>query len=545
MTLDTILENARLLLTEARYQVKMTCGLLNDFSDGLLEKIAAKDDYIDNLKTTVENHCFSKIHGRGHMDEKEVNAVRSLHVICTNLERICDFCVNIARQTHYLSDRSVMHRYDYPPMFTEIQKGLERIIRVFRNQDLSGALEICRTEFTLDQMYKTSFDQIMAEIREGKGVEDLITVIFIFRYLERIGDSLLNVGEALIFAIIGDRIKIRQFEALQKTLTESGFEGTLGDIDFNSIWGSRSGCRIGKVEDKRIGRTKAQGIFKEGIKKKIKLERENIKRWEEIYPGLAPRVFGYYERRETASMLIEFLSGCTLDQVLLTESEEILGNVLFIFEQTLGEVWESTLRRHPLRTDYMEQLQSRLEAVRRVHPHFIRNPKGINGMPIQSSQELIAACGRVERSVQAPLTVFIHGDFNVNNIVYNHDKETINYIDLYRSRDADYVQDASVFLVSNFRLPVFEPRIRGRLNEVILHFYRRFLGFADAHRDETFQVRMALALARSFYTSSRFELNFRFAKDMYHRAHYLMERMVGHADKPWEAFRLPLDVLIY
>ncbi len=543
---NNILENTRFLVIETDNQVKLTHGLLSDFREEILQKIASKDDYIDNLKTSIENDCFSSLHSMPQKDNpEEINAIRAMHIICVNLERMADYCVNIARQTHYLSDIRFIHQYDYRTMFNRIQEGLSRIMPVFEKRELSGALDICRVEFNLDGLYKQSFDQIMAALRQGRNVENLITALFIFRYLERIGDAMLNVGEALIFSIIGDRIKIRQFEALQKTLSESGFEGTLSDIDFASIWGSRSGCRISKVGDKNPAGFKAQGIFKEGIKKKIAIERENIQRWQAIQPGLVPRVFGYYEKQATASLLVEFLPGCTLDQLVLTESDKVVGNVLFIFEQTVRDLWEHTLKAEPVATNYMEQLKDRLDGVTQVHPLLYHGPQAIEGLELPSTQALIDGCARIESEITAPFSIFIHGDFNANNIVFNHWEEKINYIDLYRSRDFDYVQDASVFLVSHFRMPVFEPRLRHRIDEVIAYFYHFFNEFANKHRDRTFQARMALALARSFYTSIRFELNYRFARAMYLRAQYLMEQLVAHQGRDWEEFELRTDILYY
>ncbi len=546
MPINNIMETTWFLVTETQEQVKLTCGLLNDFNEDLLAKIASKDDYVDNLKSTVEDLCFSRIHSGGTKDHKEAQTVRALHVICVNLERIADYCVNTARQTHFLTDCSFIHDYDYAPMFIEIEKGLAQIAPVLKSRNLSGALDICKIEYALDHMYKEQFDRIMAEMKAGeRHIGDLITVLFIFRYLERMGDSLLNIGEALIFAIIGDRIKIRQFQALRQTLSESGFDGTFSDIDFHSIWGSRSGCRIGKVDSKNPGKEKNEGIFKEGMKKKIQLEQDNIRHWHEIYPGLAPRIFGYQEKDETASMLVEFLSGCTLEQIILTEADDILKNVIFVFEQTLSHIWEITRRECPCPTDYMKQLGQRIEAIARVHSRFFRRSCSINALSLRSSKELIEICRGIEKEIPAPFTIFIHGDFNVNNIVYNHDNQKVNYIDLYRSRDADYVQDASVFLISNFRLPIFDRRIRRRLNRVITHFHSQFSGFAQKQGDETYEARMALALARSFFTSTRFELNYGFAKEMALRSHFLMERLAAHAGRPWADFRLPEQVFYY
>ena len=137
----------------------------------------------------------------------------------------------------------------------------------------------------------------------------------------------------------------------------------------------------------------------------------------------------------------------------------------------------------------------------------------------------------------------IHGDFNVNNILYDHSSQRIHFIDLYRSRDFDYVKDASVFLISNFRMPIFDPVLRDRLNHVIKNVFEFAHEFSVHHNDTTFDIRMAFALARSFFTSARFELNGSFAKEMVLRSHFLMEKILSHDGNSWETFELPLIIL--
>jgi len=94
-------------------------------------------------------------------------------------------------------------------------------------------------------------------------------------------------------------------------------------------------------------------------------------------------------------------------------------------------------------------------------------------------------------------------------------------------------------------MPVFESEFRDRLNRTSKLFFNTFQLFARKHNDTTFEVRMALALARSFFTSTRFELRYEFAKDMCNRAHFLMELVVAHQGKPWETFSVPTSILLY
>lgn len=546
LSIEGLDENFRFITIEVRNQVGATYEFLKNPTPTLYDKIISRDDYIDNLKNVIENKCFSRIHSSRSTSREEVNVIRAAQIICVNLERIADFCVNVARQMGYLRDHKFLGEFDYGRMFEEILDAAKRIMPGLHKRSLSDALAICRSEYVLDKMYKDSFDQIMTRLCTGKNAPDLITVLFIFRYLERVGDSLLNIGEALIFAAIGEKIKIEQFQALQQTLSKTGYTGDMADIDFQSIWGTRSGCRIGRVAPGKPGVDYSSGsIFKEGNIRKIRSEKENILRWEELYPGLGPRVFSYHEENEKASLLVEFLPGCTLDEIIFSADRELLQNAMFVLEQTVQEIWTSTMKPGSFETDYIKQIKDRLDGVFNVHPDFRRGAKGLGSMSIASTGELLDRCAEVEKTLPAPGTVLVHGDFNINNIVYSHDEERIHYVDLYRSREMDYVQDVSVFLISNFRIPFFERNLRRNLNWVIRRFYDFAAGFARERGDDTFQARMAFGLARSFITSTRFELNFEFAHEMFLRGHFLLEKILRRRGMPWSEFTLPENVLYY
>jgi len=536
-------ENFRFLILEVQNQIKTTFEFLLAPTPATYDKILNKDDYIDNLKNVIENKCFTTLN-QTKLAPEQIKYLRAVHVISINLERIGDFCVNIAKQMRYLSTPRFLENFEYKDSLLKIHETVGEILPALQKANLTGALAICRMEDDLDSMYKENFDKIMVHLRIGRNVEDHITALFIVRYLERMGDSLLNIGEALLFVIIGERIKIQQFRALQRNLTKSGLSGEVTDVDFQSIWGSRSGCRIARVEEKKSPQSR-DSIFKEGNLRKIRQEKINLECWNEIYPGLVPKVFSYQEDVENASLLTEFLSGCTMDEAILNPDREILKNALFVFEQTLLHIWEQTLRQHSMPTNMMRQIGDRMSSVLQVHPGLMRPHLAIGGLSVPSAGELIKHCMDIESRHPAPFTVFIHGDFNINNVIYNHIDQRIHFIDLHRSQHADFVQDISVFLVSNFRLPSFEPQLRERIFETIDSVYAFAKTFALAHDDHGFDIRLGLGVARSLYTSTRFELNRDFARDMYHRSIYLMERLVELRSGEDGAFTFPLEILKY
>ncbi|MDR1660249.1 MAG: phosphotransferase [Desulfovibrio sp.] len=548
--IDEIRENFKFIVTETQIQVHRIHDFVKSPTRETYEKAVNRESYINNLKTIIENKCYACIHARGDMDARSLNRIRAVLSITANLERICDVGINILEQMGYLAERRILRNAEYSPMFQIIEESLDLVFQALEESSLPKALRICRSEYILDALYRSSFERLTTLInssREGAG--NCITAIFIYRYLERIGDMLLNVGEAILFAALGQRIKIEQFDSLRQTLENSGYTGAFEDINFQAIWGSRSGCRIGKIENAGGGRVPEHAsLYKEGAPKKILREKENLEKWNALFPGSVPRIYGYNEDEDRSSLLVEFLSGCGFDDLIILQDEATVANAFFVLEKTVQHMWEKTLVPGPIAANFMQQLQYRYDEVRQVHPEFARRPHlSIGKARVLSIQSLVEQCRECEKGLCSPFSVLIHGDFNTNNIIYDHNEQTVRFIDLHRSKQHDYVQDVSVFLVSNFRRPIFDPLLRKRLNRGIAEFHSWALQFAREKEDGTMQARMAFALARSFFTSIRFEMNRVFAGEMFMRAAFLLESVSvhGQAGIPWEEFTFSPELLYY
>ena len=105
----------------------------------------------------------------------------------------------------------------------------------------------------------------------------------------------------------------------------------------------------------------------------------------------------------------------------------------------------------------------------------------------------------------------------------------------------DYVQDVSVFMVSNYRLQVLDPRIRRRIAAVISNFYRIAAEFAANNGDKDFELRLAFGLVRSLATSTRFILDRSLARGMFLRARYLLEQLIKLEPGAYVKYRIPVE----
>ncbi|MEJ2396432.1 MAG: phosphotransferase, partial [Candidatus Thiodiazotropha sp.] len=185
------------------------------------------------------------------------------------------------------------------------------------------------------------------------------------------------------------------------------------------------------------------------------------------------------------------------------------------------------------------QLSKRLPDVYAIHPAFDTSASTIGGLELAGFKSQLMQLKQLEKSLMAPFSVYIHGDFNIDNIIYDPGEERINFIDLHRSRHMDYLQDVSVFMVSCYRLRVFDPRIRRRIQAINHEFYRFVRQYARKQGDESFETRLALGLIRSFATSTRFILDKSLSWAMFNRAVYLMQRLL-EAQGSKQPFKLPI-----
>lgn len=534
-------KNFKFLLLEVRKQVESSQLSLRAGNDTLLGKIINSEKYIDNLVNIILKKSFADILHVGPNDESIPPQMMAFNAVVNNLERIGDFASHIVRQIDFIEDtRNLIHQR-YNLYYESILPTLDLINTSLFEGDLDGALSICKAEKALDDLYKQDFAEIMKKLQDRQNTHDLITQLFIFRYLERMGDSLLNIGEAIISVSLGVKMRLSQYLTLKKALHINDSSIPLEQMD--SI--TRSGCAIGKIHEAKPDGEEFRVIFKEGKYSKVFEENLKLQRWQSEFPSLTPKVLGFEEHDDYAILLLEYLDGSNFRELLLAGSESDFRKALDLIIHTADFIWQNSMKTEPCNVGYIGQLSDRLKDVFELYPDFHSPNEKMGDVDYPAFDSMIKNASEIESAVNAPFSVLIHGDYNADNILFDSTKNKLYYIDLHRSCMSDYVQDVSVFLISSFRLPVLETKTRDKINETIKRFYGFASDFAVRHGDKTFNIRLTLGLIRSFISSTRFELKKEFAQEMYLRGVYLLEKILQLKSTDYETFVLPDEVLVY
>ncbi|MDV7145322.1 phosphotransferase [Tropicimonas sp. TH_r6] len=533
-------ENLHFLCAELDGQL---AGLQDYFEapeTGTAQKVILRAGYTDNLRARVL--AASR---RGLSGKKLGNGQRLVLQSADMAGRNLDLIGRLAR-------RSLLHAEDvrikellrpdaYPKVIKQVRSGVSLVMPAIRASESGQAIRIGQTKAKLDDLYDRLFQTYTRDMRKSKHTEDLANCLLAANEIRRMGDALQGVSEALLSASIGQPVQFERYFTLRSVL--SGTDVLEEDLELEPMAETRSGSAISAVRARDSEEGAVDAVFKDGALEKVREERAGVKNWHSVYPGLAPKILSYKKRGQSAALLIEHLPGHTFEHILLNEGDALLRDAQKALSKTLRDIWKSTRTEDPAEMASMRQLARRMADVRRIHPEFGPGKTRIGGLEIDGFDKLVARAGAREAALPAPYSVHIHGDFNLDNVIYDPVEKRIRFIDLHRSRYMDYVQDISVFMVSTYRLQVQDGPVRQRIADLACDIHAMAAKFARAQKDGTFEYRLSLGLARSFASSTRFIHDKAHARRMFLRARFLLETALACPPGRETRFKLPIREL--
>lgn len=537
-------KNLRFLISEVTLQVTNLQLYFKKPSSSIAQHILDRSGYFYNLKIRIQNTCNQVI--IANKESQQVNRkLKALDSIAGNLTEIADICVSCVSDIELGNKKSHIYSKKYNKMLLEVKNQIARIELSIYEDNTQLALKIGRSHTRFSKANQKLQRKYFNKLPDKRRAKNLMAFLTVMNTVTQMGKSLLNISEIIISSNLGQSLSTQRYHSLNNSI-QKWWGLPMDEVSINTIAETRSGSGISGIIRHADKKAKEKShvydaIFKDGERKKLKEEKDKVESWHEIYPGIAPKIIDYQKQGDSASILIEHLSGYTYEKIILTESNDLLNRTRLQLFKTLKKIWQETYTREEIFAGYINQLEKRINSIYSIHPEFEQLDSNICGYHFCDFDTLLKKADSFENKyARAPFSVYIHGDFNVDNIIYDRLEDKINFIDLHRSRYMDYVQDVSVFMVSNYRLQVLDKPLRQRILETSLVFYSFARKYAAKMKDDTFNIRLALGLARSFATSTRFILDKTLAEAMYIRSRYLIESVLKTPRKQLSNYQLPI-----
>ncbi|MGH4051338.1 MAG: phosphate signaling complex protein PhoU [Clostridium sp.] len=175
------------------------------------EKIINNDDIIDSMERDIEDKAIKLI----AMQQPLAIDLRNIFTttkIVTDLERMADHAVDVAKITLRLKDEKYIKQLVNIPIMGEIVVSMIKdALDAYVAGDLENAYAVCKRDDDVDKIYKEVFKELLEiMIKDQNTISQATQLLFICKWLERIADHTTNICEWTIYLVTGEKNNLNE-----------------------------------------------------------------------------------------------------------------------------------------------------------------------------------------------------------------------------------------------------------------------------------------------------------------------------------------------
>ena len=177
----------------------------------LARKVIAMDDTADEMDLQIEGICMRLL---GHQQplSKDLRIIGTALKIITDLERIGDFAVDIAKTARRLATQEY-----FKPLIhlSEMARTAEHMVRdaveAYVDLNLDLVAQVIEEDDTIDRLYDELFTELLEAMeRDPQLIRQAVWFLHVARFLERVGDHAVNVAERVNYIETGRLETLRE-----------------------------------------------------------------------------------------------------------------------------------------------------------------------------------------------------------------------------------------------------------------------------------------------------------------------------------------------
>ena len=205
----TALQNDVLMMASlCERNLRNSLGCLLSRDEDLCIVTIADDEEIDQLEKQVDKFGIDLLR-RFQPVASDLRHVVAAMKLSSNLERIADQAVNIARKARKLNRAPLLSEVNFlDPMYREVSSMLGDVLRAYTESNIDLAISIPARDKKLDGMNHEITERLTVQMtRFPDRIAEYLDLIFIARHLERAGDHVKNIAEDVVYAIAAEDIR--------------------------------------------------------------------------------------------------------------------------------------------------------------------------------------------------------------------------------------------------------------------------------------------------------------------------------------------------
>lgn len=196
---------------EVKKQIRLSIKSLVNKDIELAKQVIKDDDIIDNFNKEIEDRCVRVIATEQPL-AKDLREIFTAIKVVTDLERMADYAVDIAKiTTHLKDDEYIKELIQIPELAEKVLNIISLAIDAYVKGDSKKAYEICKMDDEIDSLYKEILEELFNIMVENNSLATQAgRFMFVAKNLERIGDHVTNICEWTIYLVDGTYVDLNE-----------------------------------------------------------------------------------------------------------------------------------------------------------------------------------------------------------------------------------------------------------------------------------------------------------------------------------------------
>jgi phosphate transport system protein len=201
-SLETLKQDVRTMASLAQQMVGDAVRGLLERNNDLCNRVIAEDDSVDRLEIQVDRDGVEVIIKFGPV-AADLRRVMMTIKVGQQLERVADEAVNIAKRARLMNQHAPIAETHHIQAIYDLAAGMLRdAVASYNDGDLRLALGIEQRDQELDERHGEMIKRMIQRSAEDvEHTKEYVDLMFIVRFLERIGDHAVNIAEDTVYAV--------------------------------------------------------------------------------------------------------------------------------------------------------------------------------------------------------------------------------------------------------------------------------------------------------------------------------------------------------
>jgi len=206
--LQEIFDRLVLMCRHIEVAIEKSVRSLTERDRDLAKEVFEIEELIDRMERDIEQACLKILMMEQPVarDFREVSAVLKM---ITDLERIGDQARDIAEISMQFDEERIFKKLVHIPQMSAIVTQMVKDgVLSYINRDVELARSLDKSDDKVDALFNLVMNELIEFVRKNPDdAEQAVMFIMINKYLERIGDHAVNIGEWVEYAITGTHPK--------------------------------------------------------------------------------------------------------------------------------------------------------------------------------------------------------------------------------------------------------------------------------------------------------------------------------------------------